>query len=158
MDVRFSSLSPRDLPSLLDLWVESWSHVYPGIHFEDRRDWFRGHVASWLDAGRACQLARTADGRLVGFILIDPAAAHLDQICVAHELKGAGYGLTLLREAQRLSPRCIDLSVNALNHRAIRFYEREGFLRTGEGVNPNSGLPVFHYRWAPAQGVPGTAR
>lgn len=154
MDLRFSPLPPDDLPALLDLWVGSWSHVYPGILFEDRREWFRGHLASWLDAGGACRLARTVEGRLVGFILIDPAKAHLDQICVAQDLKGLGFGLALLHEAQRLSPRRIDLSVNANNHRAIRFYEREGFRRTGEGVNPTSGLPVFQYRWEPPPGAP----
>jgi putative acetyltransferase len=150
MDLRFGPLLKDELPALLDLWVESWSHVYPGIRFDDRREWFDGHLASWLDAGGACRVARAADDRIVGFILIDPAKAHLDQICVAHDLKGGGCGLALMREAQRLSPRRIDLSVNASNHRAIRFYEREGFERVGEGINPNSGLPVFNYRWGPS--------
>jgi putative acetyltransferase len=154
MDLRFDPLALDDLHALLDLWVESWSHVYPGIRFEDRRGWFGGHLAAWLEAGGVCRIARTVDGGLVGFILVDPAKAHLDQICVAHDLKGGGYGLALMREAQRLSPRRIDLSVNASNHRAIRFYEREGFERVGEGVNPNSGLPVFHYRWEPTPGAP----
>lgn len=154
MDVSFEPLAHGDLPAILDLWVESWSHVYPAIRFDDRRDWFRGHVASWLEAGGVCRVGRTRDGRLAGFILVDPATAQLDQICVAHDLKGAGYGLALLHEARRLSPRRVDLTVNAMNDRAIRFYEREGFRRTGEGVNPNSGLPVFHYRWEPAPGAP----
>lgn len=154
MDLRFGPLSDDDLPALLDLWVESWSDVYPGVSFEDRRAWFSGHLSTWRDAGGACRLARTDDGRMAGFILINPATAHLDQICVAHDLKGAGHGVALLREAQRLSPARINLTVNAANHRAMRFYERNGLRRTGEGVSPNSGLPVFHYRWEPPTGDP----
>lgn len=112
MDLRFGPLLQDDLPALLDLWVESWSHVYPGVRFDDRREWFDGHLASWLDAGWACRVARAVDGRLVGFVPIDPAKAHLDQICVAHDLKGGGCGLALMRDAQRLSPHRIDLSVS----------------------------------------------
>ena len=46
MDLRFGPLLKDDLPALLDLWVESWSHVYPGIRFDDRREWFDGHLVS----------------------------------------------------------------------------------------------------------------
>ena len=40
---------------------------------------------------------------------------------------GAGVARELMREAKGLSPGFLQLDVNADNHRAVAFYEREGF-------------------------------
>ena len=45
-------------------------------------------------------------------------------------------------------PAGLELHVNLDNPRAIRFYEREGFVKIGEGVSERSGLTILHYRWA----------
>ena len=39
------------------------------------------------------------------------------------------------------------LDVNQANARAVRFYEREGFRKVGEGVNPVSGLETLAMEW-----------
>jgi putative acetyltransferase len=39
------------------------------------------------------------------------------------------------------------VDVNQDNPRAVRFYEREGFRRLHEGVNPNSGLRTWRLEW-----------
>ncbi len=150
MNLVFRPAGPADLPELVDLWVASWSEVYDGIDFEARREWLVDHIGAWTGRGGLCRAAfEAADGAMAGFILHDPADGHLDQICVRRDLKGGGAAGLLLAEARRLSPAGVHLSVNAMNHRAIRFYEREGFVRTGEGVSPTSGLPIFRYRWRP---------
>jgi putative acetyltransferase len=136
-------------PALIALWVESWSEVYGAIDFESRSPWFGGHIDDWQAKGGACVCGFAEDGALAGFLLIHQGEGHLDQICARRDLKGAGAGLALMEEAKRLCPSGLRLDVNAMNVRAIRFYEREGFRRTGEGVNPTSGLPIFHYRWLP---------
>ena len=41
----------------------------------------------------------------------------------------------------------IELDVNEMNPRALRFYEREGFSVVGRGLNPQSGLPTLKMRW-----------
>jgi putative acetyltransferase len=139
-----------DLPELLDLWAEAWSLVFPDIDFDARRGWFAEHLTAMLDDGGACRVAfRADDGEMAGFILIDPANALLDQICVAVRRQGGGLAGLLLAEARRLMPGGFELSVNQRNARAIRFYERQGLARVGEGVNPRSGLPTFRYRWRP---------
>jgi len=144
----FRDYAGRDQAALIDLWVESWSEVYAEIDFNTRRGWFAEHIAAWLDGGGAIRLAVDDErGALAGFILISPRTGLLDQICVARSLKGSGVAEALMAEARRLSPACIVLDVNVLNARAIRFYEKQGFLKTGEGVNPRSGLPIYHYRW-----------
>ena len=66
---------------------------------------------------------------------------------VAPEAWGAGVALALLDEAKRLSPKGIDLLVNKDNARAIRFYEKHGFVYAGEDKNPVSGKPVNRMSW-----------
>ena len=53
----------------------------------------------------------------------------------------------LLDAAKRRAPGHLMLEVNQDNARALKFYERQGFVREGEGVNPRSGLKTWRYRW-----------
>ena len=59
--------------------------------------------------------------------------------------------IALVAEAKRLSPDRITLLVNSDNARAIRFYERNGFVHAGEDVNPTSGRPVLRMEWKAKQ-------
>ena len=68
---------------------------------------------------------------------------------MAPDAWGSGLARALLDEARRISPAGLGLHVNQNNPRAVRFYEREGFVRVGEGLNPRSGLPIWEYRWTP---------
>ena len=54
-----------------------------------------------------------------------------------------------MAEARRISPHGLDLKVNADNARAIRFYEKQGFVDVGEAINEISGAPVRLMRWRP---------
>lgn len=147
---RLRGFQPADLPELLDLWAEAWSRVYADIDFDERRSWLAEHLTGMIERGGACRVAfREADGRMGGFILVDPATALLDQICVGVAEQGGALARLLLDETRRLMPAAFVLSVNQKNARAIRFYEREGLIRAGEGVNPKSGLPIYHYSWRP---------
>ena len=66
---------------------------------------------------------------------------------VAPDQWGSELGNRLVAEAKRLSPDRITLLVNSDNARAIRFYERNGFVDAGEDVNPTSGRPVLKMQW-----------
>jgi len=74
---------------------------------------------------------------------------YLDQIVVATEYWGTDVALTLLDEAKRLSPQGLELLVNKDNARAIRFYEKQGFVYAREDKNPVSGKPVTRMAWRP---------
>ncbi len=80
---------------------------------------------------------------------VDPGTGYLDQIVVAPEAWGSPIAPALLAEAKRLSPAGLDLAVNTDNGRAVRFYQKHGFVVTGASVNPRSGLPVNTMRWRP---------
>jgi putative acetyltransferase len=43
----------------------------------------------------------------------------------------------------------LELHVNQDNGRAIRFYEKHGFRKAGEDVNPRSGAPIYRMCWQP---------
>ena len=90
-----------------------------------------------------------ADGRIVGFVTVDRKTGYLDQIVVAPEAWGSDVATMLMDEARRISPSGLDLKVNADNARAIRFYEKQGFVDAGETVNEISGAPVRLMRWRP---------
>ena len=136
------------MPELADLWVESWRAAMPAIDFETRRVWFIDHLSALRANGAQIVCAfDMGTGSMAGFITIDPLGGHLDQLAVAPRFWGHAAAAALLDEAQRRSPDQIWLEVNQDNARAVRFYERRGFVRESESVNPRSGLKTWGYRW-----------
>ncbi|CCJ09018.1 GNAT family N-acetyltransferase [Methylocystis sp. SC2] len=138
-----------DWPFILDVWVASWRVTYPEIDFEGRRDWLLRRIRELEEAGAVTLCLFDAQSALAGFVVINPADGWLDQICVAPDRFGAGFGALLLSAARNVSPRLIRLDVNADNARAIRFYERDGFSRVGRGANTLSGRETVMMEWRP---------
>jgi putative acetyltransferase len=132
-----------ELASLAELWVASWQEAMPDIDFSARRSWFLDHLQELEAAGAVTFCAFDGAEQLLGFVTIDPATAYLDQLAIAPGAKGSGAARLLVGEARRLSPRGLTLDVNQDNTRALRFYEREGFEKIGEGINPLSGLKTW---------------
>ena len=136
-----------DCEAAIALWLRAWDAALPEIDFSARLEWWRERWIELVPNNRIC--VAEDKGRLVGFIVIDPGSGYLDQIAVAPQDWGTGAANTLMDEAKRISPARISLEVNQENARAIRFYERAGFVRTGDGVNPLSGRPTWRYAWKP---------
>lgn len=137
------------LPEIVDLWVASWTKTMPEIDFEARRGWLVDRIAEHVGNGVHVAVAISATGDVRGFVTIDPATGWLDQIAVHPSVWGAGFAEALLAEARRVSPTRVGLDVNADNARAVAFYEKQGFARVGESVNPRSGLPTLLLEWRP---------
>ncbi len=146
-DLRLRVRADVDWASLADLWVASWREAMPDIDFEARRPWFLDHLRALEAAGAVTICAFDSLNRLLGFVTCDPARANLDQLAVLPEEKGTGAARLLLNEARRLSPNGLVLDVNQDNARALAFYEREGFAKIAEGMNPRSGLKTWRLRW-----------
>jgi putative acetyltransferase len=136
-----------DRGELIELWLASWAATYPGIDFETRREWFDEHLSLLQTQGSTILTARTEPGSLAGFVIFNRVSGWLDQIAISPTAFGTGVARDLMREAKRLSPGFLQLDVNADNGRALAFYEREGFRRTGEGKNPNSGARTLSLEW-----------
>ncbi len=147
---RLRPYTAADEEVAIELWRRSWQHSYPDIDFAARLSWWRERWRKELVPSAKITLAERADA-LVGFVTIDPATGYLDQIVVAPEAWGVDVAEALLAEAKRICPEKIELHVNKDNARAIGFYDKHGFVVTGESSNPLSGRPVFAMRWERAR-------
>jgi putative acetyltransferase len=136
---------PEDEDAAIALWQETWQQAFPSIDFAARLTWWRERWRGELVPNAAIMVAEQA-GELIGFVTID-ANNYLDQLVVAPDRWGSELGNMLVNEAKRLSPDRITLLVNTDNTRAIRFYERNGFVNAGGDVNPTSGKPVLRMEW-----------
>ncbi|MET0969903.1 MAG: GNAT family N-acetyltransferase [Tardiphaga sp.] len=133
-----------DEDAAIALWLETWKQAYPSIDFGARVDWWRERWRSEL-VPLAQIVVAEQDEALIGFVTID-AAGYLDQLVVGPRHWGADVSRTLVDEAKRLSPTGVTLKVNADNARAIRFYQRNGFVKTGKETNA-SGRAVNLMAW-----------
>ncbi len=137
----------EDEDAAIALWQQTWQQAYPSIDFAARVPWWRERWRRELVPNAAIIVAEQADA-LIGFVTID-ASGYLDQLVAAPDRWGSKLADALVNEAKRLSPDRITLLVNTDNARAIRFYERNGFVRAGDDVNPTSGRPVLRMEWKP---------
>jgi putative acetyltransferase len=136
-----------DEDAAIALWCETWQQAYPDIDFAARVTWWRERWRNELVRKASIVVAEQL-GALIGFVTID-RSGYLDQLVVGIDHWGSDLGNTLVAEAKRLSPDGITLKVNADNARAIRFYQKNGFVHAGEDVNPTSGRPVLWMAWKP---------
>jgi putative acetyltransferase len=136
-----------DEDGAIALWRDTWQLAYPDIDFAARLPWWRERWRRELVPNAAIVVAEH-QGRLAGFVTID-AAGYLDQIVVAQADQGSPLAGLLLGAARQRSPAGITLKVNADNARAIRFYEKAGFVHDGDEVNESSGRAVSRMIWRP---------
>jgi len=137
-----------DEEAAIELWRRTWQLAYPGIDFTARLDWWRQRWRDELVPIATITVAE-ANGQMMGFVTVDPDTFDMDQLVVAPEAWGLGVAGALIAEAKRISPDGLDLHVNTDNARAIRFYEKEGFVVSGEALNWRSGAPVHKMSWRP---------
>jgi len=137
-----------DETAAIELWRRTWQVAYPDIDFSARLDWWR---TRWRDElVPTCVITIVErDGAMLGFVTVDPVTGYLDQIVVAPEAWGSPLAAALVVEAKRIAPNGVDLLVNQTNARAIRFYEKQGFVITGADKNPLSGAPLHKMSWRP---------
>ena len=136
-----------DEDAAIALWQRTWQLAYPAIDFAARVPWWRERWRNELVPNATITVAERWGG-LLGFVTID-GKGYLDQLVVAPEHWGSKLADALVDEAKSRSPRGVTLLVNKDNVRAIRFYQRNGFVDAGEDVNPTSGRPVLRMTWTP---------
>jgi putative acetyltransferase len=135
-----------DEAAAIELWRRTWQLAYPAIDFAARVAWWRERWRNELVPSTIVTVAER-DGAVLGFVTVDPHNGYLDQIVVAPETWGSALAAALLDEAKRIAPGKLELLVNQDNARAIRFYQKHGFVISGADVNPRSGAPLHRMSW-----------
>jgi putative acetyltransferase len=135
-----------DETAAIELWRRTWQLAYPALDFAARVDWWRERWRTELVPTTVITVAER-DGALLGFVTVDPKSGYLDQIVVAPETWGSPLAAALVDEAKRIAPGALDLLVNQDNARAVRFYEKQGFVVSGADINPRSGAPLHKMSW-----------
>jgi putative acetyltransferase len=146
MSLTLRPYTTADEAAAIELWRRTWQQHYPHLDFNARVDWWRERWRNELVPVARIVIAEMHSA-MVGFVTVDSKTMVLDQIVVAPEHWGSDIALTLLGEAKRISPQGLDLLVNKDNARAIRFYEKHGFVYAGEDKNPVSGIAVNRMTW-----------
>jgi putative acetyltransferase len=138
--------TPADEAETFALWIETWQAAYPHLDFAGRRDILRQRWHDEIAPLPIIVLAVAAE-RIMGFFTLEPERNYVDQLAVAPHAWGTPVAAVLMDEAKRLSPVMLELNVNRDNGRALRFYQKHGFIKIGEGTNPRSGAPIDFLRW-----------
>lgn len=83
----------------------------------------------------------------IGFIGLD--GSKIEMLFVDPSSHGQGIGSRLIRHAQALKGRRLQVDVNEQNDGACAFYERFGFVRTGRSELDGSGrpFPLLHLEY-----------
>jgi putative acetyltransferase len=135
-----------DEAAAIELWRRTWQLAYPAIDFAARVAWWRERWRNELVSATIVTVAER-DSVMLGFVTVDPVSGYLDQIVVAPETWGSALAAALLDEAKRIAPGRLELLVNQDNARAIRFYQKHGFVISGADVNPRSAAPLHRMSW-----------
>ncbi|HEY8578449.1 MAG TPA: GNAT family N-acetyltransferase [Beijerinckiaceae bacterium] len=119
-----------------DLWVANWGAEMPQMGFDARHEWLFEHLEDLHEkGGRTICAVNLVNGVIAGFVTLDPDGRRLERIVVAASARGSGVGAKLLDEAKRASPQGLIAEVEPGAARALRFFEREGFERRGQGAS-----------------------
>ena|SRR5687767_11359452 len=132
-----------DAPRALEIWRAAVDATH-GFLTRTHRAEIDDLVCAWLPTVELW-IAEDADGRVVGFLVMDGEL--IDALFVDPQLHGQGYGSALLAHALTLAPEAaVDASEQATN--AVPFYEARGFLRTGRSETDPQGRPyaLIHFK------------
>ena len=139
--------SETDIPALAALGADTFAESHGDQYAPADLEAFVSQVfepaavrGEWVDPRYAFQVAQSED-RFIGYCKLGPASGDFDcdlelkQIFVRREHYGTPVGAALMawakQEAASRDVETLGLSVWEGNARAIRFYEKHGFERTG---------------------------
>ncbi len=115
-----------DLPRIMEIEKMSFEETYP-----------RGIFILFLENNPDTFLVAEYQGKIIGYVMayVKPdLEGHIMSIAVHPDYRGNGIGSTLLMEVINrlflMGAKYIGLEVRVSNERAIRLYERFGFIKT----------------------------
>ena len=141
----------EDATRIAEVWLSSWRATFdfePAHPDEDVRRWVREELLVEAEDWVATD---PSDGDSV-IALLGLSDTMVEQLYVRPDRIGRGVGRALLELAKRRRPDGLHLYCFAVNDRARRFYERNGFeaVAFGDGSGNEERQPDVLYRWRPS--------
>lgn len=144
----------KELPLLRDIAIQTYEEAFARDNTPENlkayiaRAFSPEKMRSELDDPDSFFYLAHEDGRVVGYLklndgpaqteLNDAKALEIERIYVAKDFHGSGCGKMLLEKAiaraREAGKEYVWLGVWEKNHRALRFYEKNGFERFGEHI------------------------
>lgn len=134
-------LTTEDIPAVQTIAEVAWRSHYPGIISLEQIDYMLNWMYSTEQLGSDIQrgvkfIGLFSQGELSGFAaweLLDASIAYLHKLYLRPEAMGAGLGSQLISsvflQAKAAGASMLKLAVNKENVKAIKAYERNGFVR-----------------------------
>src|SRR5438552_18290821 len=115
--------TPADEAAAIELWRRTWQLAYPHINFDDRVVWWRQRWREELVPAATITVAE-ANGKMLGFVTVDPCTFDIDQTVVAPEAWGMGIAAARLGEGKRRSRAGLDWPADNETARSVRLCQQ----------------------------------
>ena len=142
--------SPQDIAALIQVHKLTWLATYPSVEFgiteKDiaEKDFDNPERATkWAERLKRSDLVifvAEINTNVVGFaeIQLGEEKNHLETIYILPNYQGCGLGKALLRQIIAVADKdkSITLQVATYNQKAISFYQKNGFVKSGQDIPP----------------------
>ena len=137
-------MQPDDIEEVGQVWLVASLQAHDFVAEEFWRSELPTMTAEILPHPDTESYVHETGKQIEGFVSM--ARTHVGCLFVLPDKQGRGIGAALLRHVKELHAE-LDLTVYKKNPDAIRFYEREGFRITGEGICQYTGCEEFRMEW-----------
>lgn len=136
-----------DLPRIMDIWRRAVDATHDFLAPADR-DAIEAELVTFFPQ-ISLLLAVDDNDTPLGFMFLHDG--HMEALFIDPDQHGKGIGKALIQRAVAEHP-ALTTDVNEQNHRAIGFYEHQGFERTGRSTHDGQGrpYPLIHLRYKKA--------
>jgi putative acetyltransferase len=145
--IHFRPSTKDDLPQIMDIWRRAVDATHDFLAADDR-DAIETELVTFFPQISLLLAVDDTDTPL-GFMFLHDG--HMEALFIDPEQHGKGIGKALIQRALAENP-ALTTDVNEQNHKALGFYEHQGFERTGRTSHDGQGrpYPLIHLRYKAA--------
>jgi putative acetyltransferase len=145
--IHFRPSTEDDLPRIMDIWRRAVDATHDFLAPDDR-DAIEAELVTFFPQ-ISLLLAVDDNDTPLGFMFLHDG--HMEALFIDPDQHGKGIGKALIQRAVAEHP-ALTTDVNEQNHKALGFYEHQGFERTGRSTHDGQGrpYPLIHLRYKAA--------
>ncbi|WP_312944384.1 acetyltransferase [Agrobacterium sp.] len=145
--IHFRLSTKDDLPRIMDIWRRAVDATHDFLAPDDR-DAIEAELVTFFPQ-ISLLLAVDDNDTPLGFMFLHDG--HMEALFIDPNQHRKGIGKALIQRAVTEHP-ALTTDVNEQNHKALGFYEHQGFERTGRSTHDGQGrpYPLIHLRYKAA--------